>query len=186
MKAIRLKYLAVLVLYGSSLFSLPLSGQGIPVSSSSQSPAYPPGFHYENILPQLRSTFKGTIHLPKTFLEVGRKYPAYPRLLTVSADSYELIFTPDKDEPCEGEHRCTYGRVTASGHPGIFDTPAQKVRLVNGTQGDFYKMSCGSYCGEATLEWREGETYYTIGIKAGERKDLIEAVNSAIKVPNQR
>jgi hypothetical protein len=101
--------------------------------------------------------------------------------LSVSKNAYQVIFAAT-NEPCDGQHVCSWGSVIASDHRGGFATPAVHVQLASGLEGDFRKAERSAYCGEATLEWREDQYYYTIGIKAGTRDDLVKAVNSAIAI----
>jgi len=140
--------------------------------------SYPASSRYQKVLPELEQTFHGPIRLPVYLLTVHGHYDLYPQLHLVSENGYEVIYAATS-ELCEGQHVCSWGYMKASKEPEELTAP-HKVQLARGYTGLYQEMECAAYCDEGMMEWKEGSFYYTVAIKAGSKKDLTAAANSAI------
>jgi hypothetical protein len=59
----------------------------------------------------------------------------------------------------------------------------QQVKLANGIRGYFIDAKCGASCSNSDLSWEQKGYRYTVGIKAGSKRDLVKIANSAILNP---
>jgi hypothetical protein len=96
-----------------------------------------------------------------------------------SASRYEIVLATAL--PCAGQHTCTQATLEGStSRLAPLTGKGTLVRLRRGIMGRFLRTECGAYCGEAYVRWREEHVFYSIGIKAGKKGELIRAANSAI------
>jgi hypothetical protein len=106
--------------------------------------------------------------------------PLYLSVQSVGQSGYSIVLAV-VDQPCEGQNWCTYGSIEGSANPiHISDLPAIPVQLANGVQALYTKSVCDAFCTQAYISWKQNGYYYSIGIKAGKKRQLIEAANSAI------
>jgi hypothetical protein len=87
----------------------------------------------------------------------------------------EIALAPD----CGGADACRLGDVTGSTtreQPG-----GRAVKLRDGTPAYFIASTCGASCGDGTLAWRRGPSWYTVGIKAGSLHDLEAWANAMVR-----
>ena len=117
------------------------------------------------------------LRVPKILPQTGQAQ-LFPVVLEADSERYEIALAMAL--PCNGEHRCTYGTVQGSIHPIESWGKSTRVDLEDGIVGHFTPMECGAYCSEAYIMWRQGAYLYSIGIKAGSKKELLEAARSAI------
>lgn len=83
--------------------------------------------------------------------------------------------------PCGGGNACTYGSAEGSKHsldPVLGKTI--QVALGKGIIGHFTASSCYAFCSQAYVRWEENGIFYSIGVKAGKRDDMVKAARSAI------
>lgn len=88
--------------------------------------------------------------------------------------------------PCGGGNACTYGSVEGSKQP--LDPVLGKtirVALGDGIVGYFTASTCYAFCSQAYIRWKQNGVFYSIGVKAGNKKDMIRAAQSAIAVGRQ-
>lgn len=127
------------------------------------------------------------------------EYPLYITVNTATSDQYELTIGTDSD--CSGGNYCRYG--TISGRKITPSTPSVeeeyaflndptyqpsvrskekmgKIALANGTEGYFIPYVCGASCDDSKVIWEQGGYRYLVGIKAGDKKSVVEMANSAI------
>jgi len=147
-----------------------------------------PSVVFQDIEPVLLRQSQVPPILPSFLPYVDRQDPVYAISQSITKSSYEVLLVVEL--PCKGEHRCLYGSVRGSVAP--FDhsfngfTPKNfEVSLAKGIKGRFFEADCGAYCDEAYVDWYQNGYYYSIGLKAGEQKQMIEMANSAIALGNK-
>lgn len=94
------------------------------------------------------------------------------------AYSIQLAWVKD----CEGGNACHVGYIGGSKtrhQPS--DKPAVPVTLAGGIRASFVDFECGAHCDDASLYWSEGEFYYEVSLKAGNKETLIRMANTAIQ-----
>lgn len=137
-------------------------------------------FVFREIEPRLREKTKVPLRLPTYLPGVDEQHPIFAVIDTVDGAGYEILLAVEL--PCEGQNNCTYGSVRgSSSRIGDSAVKGIRVNLKGGLRGIFKKAVCHAYCDEATLTWKEGEFYYSVGMKAGKMKDLIGVANSALR-----
>jgi len=91
--------------------------------------------------------------------------------------SIELAWLQD----CDGGNVCHVGYVGASKTPFPSEHKRQvPVSLTGGIKGLFTDFDCGAHCDDASLDWKEGDYYYGISLKAADKNTLVRMANSAI------
>ncbi len=107
-------------------------------------------------------------------------HPVFLTLQKLSPKDYLLLLAFDKD--CQGQHVCEVGTMQGSSEPlqHDYNTTPQPVLLKNGSHANYVSFQCGSYCGDGELWWSEGRWNYSIRMKAGNLKELLQLANSAI------
>lgn len=157
---------------------------------------------------QLHPMFRPVINQLKAKTRVPLQLPAYiPQedyLLYITVNMatpkrYELTIGTDTN--CSGGNYCRYG--TVSGQRITPSTPSVeeqyaflndpsyqpterstqkmgRVTLANGIEGYFIPYVCGANCDDSKVIWEQGGYRYLVGIKAGEKKLVVEMANSAI------
>lgn len=85
-------------------------------------------------------------------------------------------------EDCDGGNACHVGYVGASKTPFPSEHKRQvPVSLAGGIRGFFAGFDCGAHCDDASLDWKEGDYYYGISLKAADKNTLVRVANSAIE-----
>lgn len=157
---------------------------------------------------QLHPMFRPVINQLKAKTRVPLQLPAYipqedyPLYITVNMATpkrYEL--TIGTDTHCSGGNYCRYG--TVSGQRITPSTPSVeeqyaflndpsyqpterstqkmgRVTLANDIRGYFIPYVCGANCDDSKVIWEQGGYRYLVGIKAGEKKLVVQMANSAI------
>lgn len=126
--------------------------------------------------------------LPANF-PVSADLPAVvPYPLRTETGIYELSL--DYGEQCQGAGACHYGmlagmQTTFSAPVGTSNYPfdsalAQPVTLDRGMTGYFVESACGANCGDAIIWWVHGGYQYALGLKAGQRDQVVALANAAI------
>ncbi len=130
--------------------------------------------------------------------------PLYATVTVRNTTQYEIILGLAQD--CQGGNACRWG--TLSGERLTPNTPSiakqfatysdpgfepwaklpedvkrqfGPVSLTRGRAGFFVPAICGANCGDSMLFWEQNGFRYMVGVKAGERKALIELANSVIE-----
>jgi hypothetical protein len=134
---------------------------------------------FQTILPKLKQRTQVPVILPKYIPDADGENPIYAIIETATKNKYEILlgYSPD----CSGGTACRLGIVT--GETITRKTPrliGKRVTLNKGITGYFVDFKCGANCSDATLTWRQNNSQYTIGLKAGDRTSLIKMANSAI------
>jgi hypothetical protein len=88
--------------------------------------------------------------------------------------------------PCGGGNACTYGSVEGSRQP-LDPVLGKTIRVVlgDGIVGHFTATQCHAFCSQAYIRWEERGVYYSIGVKAGRKRALIKAAQSALASSRQ-
>ena len=134
---------------------------------------------FKSILPQLKKNTKITILLPNYIPGLEGENPLYAIIETANKNKYDILlgFSPD----CTGGTACRFGMISAEAINS--KTPkltGKAVSLAKGITAYFVDAKCGANCSDSTLTWRQKGVQYTIGIKAGNQKDLVEMAKSLI------
>jgi hypothetical protein len=120
--------------------------------------------------------------IPRQLPSASASDPLNLQVLSLTRNGYRLVLAHD-DNPCEGQSVCAYGTLEANTAPiNNSDLLPRRVQLRHGRDGKFVRSVCSTSCTEAYITWRQGQFFYSIGIKAGSRRELIDAANSAIAV----
>ena len=140
---------------------------------------------YSDLLPSLRRTTSVPLRLPTRVSGLGAQDDVHAVLKSADDTGYVISLTAAPD--CEGQHVCSYG--TAIGTSRSLDTVVEYsfssrrgiiARLHHGIKARLYEPVCGSYCSDWLVVWTEGKYHYIIGLKAGSKRALILAANSAM------
>ena len=140
---------------------------------------------YSEILPSLHRTTSVPLRLPARVSGLGAEDEVHAVLKSANATGYVIVLgaTPD----CAGQHVCSYGTVIgtsrsldASDEYSMSNRRGSTASLHHGIKARLYQPICGSYCSDSLVVWAEGKCHYIIGLKAGSKRALILAANSAI------
>jgi hypothetical protein len=130
--------------------------------------------------------------------------PAIPSAIPKEYEGVERFFcTVTKLEPyeyeviigwsteCNGGNACrigsTYGmrsrgrRIIGSADYPFAGRGARRVRLEGGIVGYFVDTTCGAFCSDSKVFWKQGGYEYMVGLKVGKIAEIIEFANSAIR-----
>lgn len=140
------------------------------------------------------------LRLPtKTFVNGAKPLQVYLDFGKPSANGYDISIGYRKG--CDFANSCRIGSVEArkltgnspsldKAHPpepdvnGVVrhrsDEEAGSVSLADGIQGYFVPWVCGASCNDAQVYWDENGFRYAVGIKVGNKNNLIQMANSAI------
>jgi hypothetical protein len=136
---------------------------------------------FKEIIPLLLRKTRVPLRLPE-YVPYSDDKGLYAILEVAQPDAYSIQLAWVKD--CEGGNACHVGYIGASKtRPQPSDKPEVPVTLTGGIRGSFFNFECGAHCDDAYLEWHEGEFYYEIGLKAGDKETLLRMANTAIRVP---
>ena len=149
---------------------------------SSKNAATPskPNIIFNEMIPQLLQKTRVPLRLPQ-YVPYTDEKGLYAILEVAQPDAYSIQLAWAKD--CEGGNACHVGYIGGSktrSQPG--DRPEVPVSLTGGIKGSFVGFDCGAHCDDASISWNEGEFYYEISLKAGDKETLIRMVNTAIRV----
>lgn len=142
------------------------------------------------------------LRLPtKTFVSGDKPLQVYLDFGNPKADGYDISIGYRKG--CDFANSCRIGSVEArklsdrspsldKAHPpepdvnGVVrhrsDEEAGSVSLAGGIQGYFVPWVCGASCNDAQVYWDENGFRYAVGIKVGNKNNLIQMANSAISI----
>lgn len=142
------------------------------------------------------------LRLPtKTFVSGVKPLQVYLDSGKPSANGYDISIGYRKG--CDFANSCRIGSVEArrlserspsldKAHPpepdvnGVVrhrsDEEAGSVSLAGSIQGYFVPWVCGASCNDAQVYWDENGFRYAVGIKVGNKNNLIQMANSAISI----
>jgi hypothetical protein len=136
---------------------------------------------FKEILPLLLRKTRVPLRLPE-YVPNSDDKGLYAILEVAQADAYSIQLAWAKD--CEGGNACHVGYIGGSRtRPQPSDKPEVPVMLTGGIKGSFVDFECGAHCDDASIDWSEGEFYYQISLKAGDKETLVRMANTAIRVP---
>jgi hypothetical protein len=135
---------------------------------------------FKEIIPLLLQKTRIPLRLPE-YVPYSDDKGLYAILEVAQPDAHSIQLAWAKD--CEGGNACHVGYIGASKtRPQPSDKPELPVALTGGVKGSFVDFERGAHCDEASLHWSEGEFYYEISLKAGDKKTLMLMANTAIQV----
>lgn len=134
---------------------------------------------FKPILPKLKKNSQIRILLPNYIPGLEGESPLYAIIEAATKKQYDIIlgFSPD----CNGGSACRFGMISAEAINKT--TPrltGKAISLAKGMTAYFVDAKCGANCSDSTLTWRQKGVQYTIGLKAGKQKDLVEMAKSVI------
>jgi len=136
-------------------------------------------FVFEKVVPLIRAKSKVPPRLPRFLPVVTPSSPVYAVAQTVTESEYDVLLAVAL--PCEGQNHCLYGSVRGStSPPETGDTLPEAILLKGEIKAQFIKSECYAYCNQAYIQWKEGDYYYSVGLKAGAKADLLKVANSAL------
>jgi hypothetical protein len=154
-------------------------------SSATKSPHSPSPRAYLKVLPVLSKKTSVPWRLPTQGLGLETEDDVFAIVKSADDTTYIVILAATPD--CEGQHVCSYGTLIGTSCPlneidvyGLTDRRGIPVHLRHGLKGLFYQSICGAYCSGSLVVWTEGKYHYIIGLKAGNKRDMIVSANSAI------
>jgi hypothetical protein len=118
------------------------------------------------------------LRFPKFLPETGGA-KIFAIVREANADQYDVLLATTL--PCGGGNACTYGSVEGSKQP-LDPVLGKTSRIVlnRGIIGHFTATRCYAFCSQAYIRWEENGIFYSIGVKAGKKEDMIKAAQSAI------
>ena len=134
---------------------------------------------FRTIFPSLKYQTKIPILLPEYVPETETPNQVFAILEKSTPKHYQIMLAFAED--CRGGNACRMGSI--SGEEGIPKTTSIEPEIVNlseNIKAYFIPSKCGANCSDATLIWSQGEYFYTVAIKAGNKDTLIKIANSAI------
>ena len=159
--------IACALLIGAFVHAQVQSSHSVSISGSRYSPT--------TLNSQLRDRTDIPPRLPA--LSPDEEIFAVPREITSS--KYEILLATKL--PCEGGNACLYGSLQGSRSSlEPVDGNAIEVPIANGIVGQFTAAKCYAFCSQSYIRWKEKAVFYSIGIKAGKKGDLIKAARSCI------
>ena len=145
-----------------------------------------PNHIFEEMIPFLMKKTSVPLRLPEYVPDSDDKEtPLYSILEVAEPERYSIQLAWIKD--CTGGNACHVGYIGGSKTPFPPEPKREvPVTLSGGIKGSFTDSDCGAHCDDASLDWAEGDYYYGISLKAGDKKTLIRMANSAIQsAPNR-
>ncbi|MGI9607814.1 MAG: hypothetical protein ACR2P0_16925 [Acidimicrobiales bacterium] len=121
---------------------------------------------FRSVVPVLQAETNIPIRLPLTTVFGDTDIGLQATIASVDADGY-VIYVGFGE--CHGGTACriatfTAQRIDEAG--GQFIEPVVPIALPNGLPGELHDATCGANCGDATIEWTEGDVAYSVGEKA--------------------
>ncbi len=149
---------------------------GAGTVAPARGPAVAPVF--KTILVQLRRKTKVPVRLPARLPDLGQGTERiYAVIVNAVSSGYQIVldFTPD----CGGETPCRLATLSATQH--ATKQTGESVRLARGITGYFNEASIGANVSDGTLTWCQQGVQYSVGIKAGDVKEVVELANAVIQ-----
>jgi hypothetical protein len=138
-------------------------------------------FIFRGIEPALRRDSAVPPRLPAFLPDVDADHPIYPVIQSAGRSGYDIVLATVL--PCEGQNNCLYGTLRGSTTPISVDgDPGVPIMLHGRVKGQYIKSVCHAFCTESFVKWREKGFFYSVGIKAEKKADVIKAANSAIAI----
>lgn len=156
-----------------------------PQGSSKSGPASEskPNNIFKEMIPSLLRKTRVPLRLPE-YVPYSDDEGLSAILEVAQPDGYSIQLAWVKD--CEGGNACHVGYIGGSEtRPQPSDKPEVPVALIGGIRGSFVEFECGAHCDDASLYWSEGEYYYEVSLKAGNKETLIRMANTAIRAPTK-
>jgi hypothetical protein len=140
-----------------------------------------PNHIFSQIVPLLLRKTSVPLRLPEYVPNSNDKETKLYSILKVAEpESYSIELAWLQD--CDGGNACHVGYVGASKTPFPSEHKRQvPVSLARGIKGFFAGFDCGAHCDDASLDWKEGDYYYGISLKAADKNTLVRMANSAIE-----
>jgi len=136
---------------------------------------------FKEIIPLLLRKTRVPLRLPE-YVPYSDDKGLYAILDVAQPDAYSIQLAWAKD--CEGGNACHVGYIGGGKtRPQPSDKPEVPVTLTGGIKGSFVDFECSAHCDDASIDWSEGEFYYQISLKAGDKETLVRMANTAIRVP---
>ena len=106
------------------------------------------------------------------------EHPVFAIVESVDSDGYRVQLAWDKN--CQGGNWCHLGELTGSRLQT--DTPRNRedLTLAGSIRGYFIPASIGASCSDAKVDWDEGVFHYSIAMKCGKKRTLVEMARSAL------
>jgi hypothetical protein len=147
------------------------------VSSTVQDSPFP------QIAESLLSKIDIPVRFPRFLPETGGA-TIFAVVRNADTEHYDILLATTL--PCGGGNACTYGSVEGSKQP-LDPVLGKTIRVPLGTGviGSFTATTCHAFCSQAYIRWEEDGVFYSIGVKAGKRDDMIKAARSAIAAGRQ-
>lgn len=117
-----------------------------------------------------------TPRLPSFLPGVDNENPVYAVVKSANAFGYEILLA--NTLPCEGQNVCLYGTIRGGIAP--YAEHGTTVILKKHIRGKFIDSVCHVYCTQSYINWPEAGFFYSIGIKAEKKENLVKSANSAI------
>jgi hypothetical protein len=140
-----------------------------------------PNHIFSQIVPLLLQKTSVPLRLPEYVpYSDDKETKLYSILKVAEPERYSIELTWLQD--CDGGNACHVGYVGASKTP--FPSERKRrvpVSLAGGIGGFFVGFDCGAHCDDASLDWKEGDYYYGISLKAADKNTLVRMANSAIE-----
>ncbi|MBP0040673.1 MAG: hypothetical protein J7545_01665 [Roseofilum sp. SBFL] len=130
------------------------------------------------ILSELDKKTQLTVLLPSWLPEEKETSPVFAIPTEVSASEYQVLLAFSAD--CNGGTACRWGEVSGQMGPLTAPEGGESITLAQGIKGYFVPATCGANCSDAVVMWEQAEGHYRVGLKAGDKEELIEMANSAI------
>lgn len=134
---------------------------------------------FENARKILIRETRVPLRLPN--LAVGYKDTSSLSAIVEAADAthyyIQIATTPD----CLDGTNCHVGSIIGSiERISVKKGPKIPVKLALGIKGFFVDSDCGAHCDDSSINWKEGEYYYSINLRAAKKEMMIKLANSAI------
>jgi len=134
---------------------------------------------FHDVYPVIRQKSKVSPELPTFLPYTDKDNPAHAIIESIGESDYQIMLA--WVVPCAGGHDCLYGSIRGSDVPfTVAEGKSMPVTLVRGIKGKFIKSVCEINCTQAYVGWSDRGFYYSVGVKAGKKNDLVKMANSAI------
>jgi hypothetical protein len=152
-------------------------------SKSGPIPESKPNNIFKETIPSLLRKTRVPLRLPG-YVPYSDDKGLYAILEVAQPDAYSIELAWGRD--CEGATACHVGYIGGTKtRPQASDKAEVPVTLTGGIRGSFVDFECGAHCDDASLYWSEGEFYYEVSLKAGNKETLIRMANTAIQAPTK-
>lgn len=131
------------------------------------------------ILSDLENKTGLPVLLPSWLPEEKETSPVFAIPTEVSASGYQVLLAFSAD--CNGGNACRWGELSGQMGPLTAPEGGESITLAQGIKGYFVPATCGANCSDAVVMWEHSGGNYSVGLKAGDKEELIEMANSAIR-----